>query len=160
MALLIPAVAAAQQDLIVKTNGDSIRCRITDLSNNRITFITSGNVIHAVPHDSIAAYRLGYYESFKIKEGKLKAKNPEIKIANQRVAGSVMIAAGGLLFATHSIFNTSDSPWSPSASRIVNAASGILIASGSIVIADTWRRSQASAALYIRSNTVTLALKF
>lgn len=160
MALLIPAVAAAQQDLIVKTNGDSIRCRITDLSNNRITFIDSGSNINAIQNDSIASHRLGYYSSFKIKDAIPNFKNPEIKIANQRVTGSVMIAAGGLLYASHSIFNTGSNPWSPTTSRIVNAASGVLIAAGGIIIADTWRVNKVSASVNIRSDAFILAVNF
>lgn len=160
IALLFPVAAAAQQDLIVKTNGDSIRCRITDLSNNRITFIDSGNNIHAVQQDSITSHRLGYFDTIKIKERKIKSENHEIKIVNQRVTGSVMIAAGGLLLAVHSAFNTSDNPWSPTTSRVANAASGVLIAAGGIIMADTWRRNKVSAAINIRSDRVSLAFNF
>lgn len=138
---LFPLIASAQQDLIIKTNGDSIRCKITAISEGFIAYIDStGRHAYQLSFDSVRYHSLAYYYNFADAGiASIPAiKNPDLKIANQRTLGSAMIAAGGVLMLIQAVYNSGGNPWSAGASRFVNGASGALIGSGAIVIGSTW----------------------
>jgi hypothetical protein len=132
--LLMASVCHAQNtDLIVTTNGDSIRCKITDIQPEKITWAdyTTGSTAH-IPKDSVAAYKFAFFSdgavimNFKSNIVLGNRKTP----ADYHAIGMTLIAVGAGWLALNSYISEG---WGPDGIKASSALGFALISAGAII---------------------------
>lgn len=155
--LLLPIICHGQNtDLIVTTNGDSIRCKITDIQPDKITWadFTNGTASH-LPKDSVAAYKFAIfrddvrYEKFK-SNIIIKKNKPS---PDYHAIGMTLIAVGAGWLALNAYISEG---WSPAGIRASSAFGFALIAAGAIV--ELSRKDNQRAHTYIKVSPAGAAL--
>jgi hypothetical protein len=128
--LLTTCVSAqvTNPDLIITTKGDSIRCKITDILTDRITWLDQeAQSIYQSSRADVQRYVLGY---FRYAPRIRQPRNPIKHDNNMQTTGLVITGIGAVWLGINQFISDG---WTADAIRASNTAGFALIAAGSVI---------------------------